>query len=119
MRERLDDIRALGAELIAIDPHERWLAQYLLEEVGFAADDVRYPLLADPAMVVSASYGVAFQMRIHTEWSNRPATFVVDRQGVVRYARLGRSFADRPSPRTILAELRKLPSLERPGPADP
>jgi len=108
LRERLEEIRNLGAELLAIDPHERWSAKFLLEDVGFASDDVQYPLLADPANAVSAAYGVAFQMRIHTEWSNRPATFVIDQDGIIRYAKRGRSFADRPSARTILAELEKL-----------
>jgi peroxiredoxin len=54
-------------------------------------------------------YGVAMQMRIHTELSNRPATFLVDRQGVIRYERRGKSFSDRPKVDEILAELKKLP----------
>ncbi len=108
LRERLDELQAAGAQLIAIDPHEPYAAQALLEEVGFDADDVHYPLLCDPAHAVSAAYGVAFQMRIHTELCNRPATFIIDRDGIIRYAKWGRSFADRPSPKTILEELAKL-----------
>ncbi|MCH7549503.1 MAG: hypothetical protein IH969_08235, partial [Candidatus Krumholzibacteriota bacterium] len=68
-------LERFGAELLAVDPHEAWSAKYLLKEVGFGPQDVRYPLLMDPTQTVSAMYGVAFQMRIHTEWSNRPATF--------------------------------------------
>ena len=52
--------------------------------------------------------GVAFQMRIHTEWSNRPATFIVDKEGMLRYAHRARSFADRPGADEIISELRKL-----------
>ena len=59
-------------------------------------------------MTVSATYGVAFQMRIHTELSNRPATFIIDRQGIIRYARRGRTFGDRPKLEEIEAELKKL-----------
>jgi len=94
--------------LLVVDPHESWAAKRLLKEVGLRADDVNYPLLNDPGQIVSAAYGVAFQMRIHTELSNRPATFLIDRAGVIRYVRRATSFADRPSPGEILAELKKL-----------
>ncbi len=108
MRERLADFRRAGAQVLAVDPHDRWLATHLLKEVGFETSDVHYPLLLDPTNTVSATYGVAFQMRIHTEWSNRPATFIIDRQGILRFAHRGRSFADRPSPRRVLEKLRAL-----------
>ena len=70
--------------------------------------DVGYPLLLDPACTISATYGVAFQMRIHTERSNRPATLLIDRDGVIRYERRAKTFADRPTVDEILAELRKI-----------
>ena len=108
MRDRLQELRAAGAQLLAVDPHEIWAARSLLKEVGLAAADVHYPLLADPSCTVSATYGVAFQMRIHTELSNRPATFIIDRQGILRYARRANTFNDRPSADEIVAELKKL-----------
>ena len=43
-----------------------------------------FPVLADPLGLTSAAYAAAMQMRIHTEWSNRPTTVVVDREGIVR-----------------------------------
>ena len=95
-------------QLLAVDPHEKWSARYLLKETGFETDDVSFPLLMDPAFTVSAVYGVAFQMRIHTEISNRPGTFIIDRQGVIRYARRGQSFNDRPKPAEIIDLLEKL-----------
>ena len=109
MRDRLDDIKKHGAELLAVDPHEDGSANLFLKEIGLKTGDVGYPLLLDSAQTVSAAYGVAFQMRIHPEWSTRPATFIIDREGVIRYERRGESFSDRPSPQTILAELNKLP----------
>lgn len=109
MRDRLGEIKKQGAVLVAVDPHEDWSAKLFLKEIGLATGDVGYPLLLDSAQTVSATYGVAFQMRVHTEWSNRPATFIIDREGVIRYERRGESFSDRPSPQTILAELKKLP----------
>jgi peroxiredoxin len=110
LREQITAIREQGAELVAVDPHEKWASQSLLKETGLSTDQLNFPLLLDPALTVSATYGVAFQMRIHAEWSNRPATLIVDRNGIVRYARRAETFADRPSPDDILSELAKLRS---------
>ena len=108
MRETLDEFKDLNAQLLVVDPHEVWSAKYLLKETGLGTDALNYPLLMDPSLTISATYGVAFGMRIHTEISNRPATFVIDKSGVIRYARLAQSFADRPTPKQVAAELRKL-----------
>ena len=98
------------AQVLAVDPHESWSAKYLLKDSGLETSDVNFPLLMDPSLTVSATYGVAFQMRIHTELSNRPATFIIDKQGVIRYIRRATSFGDRPSPSQIAAELEQLKS---------
>ena len=95
------------AVVLAIDPHEVWSAKYLLNETGLTTEDLNYPLLMDPSLTVSAMYGVAFQMRVHTEWSNRPATFVIDRKGVIRFMKKGESFGDRPSAEQIVREIKK------------
>ena len=108
MRDTIAANSKLEAQLLAIDPHENWSAKYLLKETGLEADDVSYPLLMDPSCTVSAAYGVAFQMRIHVEESNRPATFIIDHKGILRYAKRGKSFSDRPTPKDIEAELEKL-----------
>ena len=47
-------------------------------------------------------------MNIHVEESNRPATFIIDREGIIRYARRAKSFGDRPSPGDVIAEIEKL-----------
>ncbi len=108
MRGKLKSLEEAGAQLLGVDPHESWAARGLLKDSGLAADDVHFPLLSDPAQIVSATYGVAFQMRIHVEWSNRPATFVIDQQGIIRYVKRGTAFNDRPKPEEILDELRRL-----------
>ncbi len=66
------------------------------------------PVLCEPAHVASATYGVAFQMKQHTEWSNRPATFLIDPEGVIRTVHRGADYGDRPRPEEILRELDKL-----------
>ena len=62
-------------------------------------------MLMDPSLTVSADYGVAFQMRIHTELSNRPATFVIDKEGIVRFVQRAERFNDHPSPDKIIEVL--------------
>ena len=84
--------------------------EYLLRESGFDADAVNYPLLTDPSLTVSATYGVAFQMRIHVEVSNRPATFIIDKAGILAYARRGATFNDCPTAEETLEELQRLNS---------
>jgi len=59
---------------------------------------------------VSSLYGVAFQMRIHTDTSNTPGTFVIDRQGVLRWSHIGqgkRNWADRPTVAKTLAKVKE------------
>lgn len=104
----MQDFANAGAQLLVIDPHEAWSAKRFLKDVGLEAGEIGYPLLVDPTLTVSATYGVAMQMRIHTELSNRPAAFVIDRAGSIRYERRARTFSDRPSPADLLEEVRKL-----------
>ncbi len=80
----------------------------MLKDAGSSTDDLFFPLLMDPTQTVSAEYGVAFQMRIHVERSNRPATFIVDKEGVIRYAKRAETFADRPTPAQIVELLKGL-----------
>jgi peroxiredoxin len=82
----------------------------MLRDMGLKTDAVAFLVLADPANTVSATYGVAFQMNIHTEWSNRPATFIVNKnkEGVIRYERRAKTFGDRPKPNEILKDLDRL-----------
>jgi peroxiredoxin len=98
----------MDVQLLAVDPHESWAAKALLKEVGLSKDDVSFPLLLDPSLTTSATYGLANQMRIHVEISNRPATFVIDREGILRYAMRGKTFSDRPGVTEIVEVLEKI-----------
>ena len=57
---------------------------------------------------MSATYGVAYQMRIHTEWSNRPATFIVDKSGRIAFEHRAEKYNDRPKPKELLGRLDEL-----------
>ncbi len=104
----LKDFEERGAQVFVIDPHDSGRIRHLLTKAGFDTDALPVPVLCDPAHLISATYGVAFQMRQHTEWSNRPATFLIDRDGVIRYAHRGKNYGDRPRPDKLLQELDKL-----------
>ncbi len=80
----------------------------MMKDTGLETSDINYPLLIDPSLTVSATYGVAFGMRVHVEVSNRPATFIVDKNGVLQYARLGGNYGDRPKPDEIVERVTKL-----------
>ena len=108
MRDKLDRFDKAGTRILVIDPHERYRSRHFTKRAGEDPLKPHVPVLADPAHVVSATYGVAFQMKIHTEHSNRPATFLVDREGILRFAHRGEKYSDRPKPSKILAEIEKL-----------
>lgn len=104
----MEKFKGTNAQILAVDPHEAWAAKALLKDVGASTEDLNYPLLMDPSLTVSATYGVPFQMRIHTELSNRPATFIVDKAGVIQFAKRATTFNDRPSVQKIISVLNEL-----------
>ncbi|MGH9183476.1 MAG: peroxiredoxin [Acidimicrobiales bacterium] len=76
-RDDLGSFRDLGAELLGISPqsvdsHERFAAEH-----GFG-----FPLLADESKEVGEAYGVLGPVGFY-----RRSVFVIDGEGVVRYAR--------------------------------
>jgi peroxiredoxin len=119
LRDLRSDLESRGARLLAIDPHEPARVRRLLPAVTSGPGEAAFPVLADAAGTVSATYGVAFQMNIHTEWSNRPATFILDRQGILRYEHRGTTLADRPSAEQVLGELDRLLSRQGTSPRQP
>ncbi len=116
LRDKTKEFEDRGAQLVAVDPHESFRVRHLLRDVGLRADDLTYPILSDPAATVSSTYGIAFQMSIHTEWSNRPATFIIDKEGVLRYERRAKTYSDRPTPDELLRQLDRLAERSRKSP---
>ncbi len=94
-----------NAQTFLIVPHERCRTKWWADR---SKGDLI--VLADPGFLVSSMYGVAFQMRIHTDTSNTPGTFVIDKQGVLRWSHIGqgrRNYADRPSASETLLKVRE------------
>lgn len=84
-------------------PHEMQRVASWQERAGNG-----FPVLADGGFLASSIYGIAFQMRIHTDTSNTPGVFLIGKDGVIRFLRIGtgpRNFADRPTIDEVLAEI--------------
>lgn len=86
LHDRKADFERRGYQLLAVMGQDAAQVRKLIELAGFEAGKVGFPVLADPASTASASYGVACQVNWWGDgWSSRPAVFVLDRGGVLRY----------------------------------
>ena len=81
MRDRYQEIRNQGVEVIALAPGT-------LDQTGAfaAARGLPFPLLADPQRDVYRAYQVESRL---LSLGQRPALYAIDRHGIVRYAFLG------------------------------
>lgn len=106
------DIVDLGARLIFVTPKPlettRRVAKFFEVEFDFWLDD-RLAAAKQLGLVMAA--GVPGDHRkeygANTVW---PTALVIDAAGIIRYAKLSRFVIDRPDPKVLLKELRKLRS---------
>jgi peroxiredoxin len=93
------EIEKLGGEVYA-------LTADALESVARAITEWRltFIVVADPSRETIRRYGLLNPR----DQSIVPATFVIDRQGLVRYRHIGTSAADRPDVREVVDAVRKL-----------
>ena len=66
------------------------------------------PILIDADRAITKLYGVYHPFGFDALNTARPSTFLIDRDGTVRFMYVGEGQNDRPDPETIVAELRKL-----------
>lgn len=119
----LPDIEALGARLIAISPQSPDHADAQQEK-----EALRFDVLSDQDGVAAERYRLLFELppslsetmanKMHLDLTAYnatdrwilpvPATFVIDRSGVVRYAYANPDFMQRLEPGVVLEQLRKL-----------
>jgi len=67
-----------------------------------------FPLLADSERAVMRIYGVYQPISLETLNNALPATFIIDRDGIIRFIYVGYSQIDRPSKRSIINCSRQL-----------
>ena len=97
MRDRYSEFEERGAEVLAIAPDTLENAQRY-----FQANDIPFPCLPDPEREVFRQYDVKSAM---ISLGQRPGLFVIDKEGVVRYAHLGWQQWEIPSVNETLEQL--------------
>lgn len=81
MRDRYEEFRARGAEVLAIAPDTLENA-----EAYFRGNDIPFPCLADPERRVFREYDVKSSI---VSLGQRPGLFIIDKDGIVRFAYQG------------------------------
>jgi peroxiredoxin len=120
MNQVLDQVKSAGASLIAISPQ-------IVKQSFFMADQhkLRFPLLSDAYNEVARQFGLVYRVPedqraiyqrafINLPFANGddswelpvPATYALDRQGIVRYASVNADYTERPEPAEILESLK-------------
>jgi len=119
---RMHDVRDLGATFVAITPEKPDYTQKTEAE--------KVPgmtILSDPAGELAKKFGLLFSLddgtitkykgygidlaerNVDGEWNlPHPGTFIIDTQGVIRFASVNPDYRVRPSPDEIIPELRKI-----------
>ncbi len=97
MRDSIEEFEKRGVQLLAIAPDSLESAQ-----AYFQRNEIPFPCLADPDREVYRRYDVKSAL---VSLGQRPGLFIVDREGVVRYAYLGWQQWEIPSVEEILREL--------------
>jgi len=93
--EAHDTYRSRVITGVEIEP-EHWFADRPFTEAYVG--NIWWPHLVDHAGAVGAVYGVEpMAYAVHAEYVNRPATIIIDPNGVVRFAYYGTFWGDRPS----------------------
>jgi len=100
LHDNLSILRDHNAEPVLIVPHEKIRTRAWKKLAGN-----ELIVLADSGFEVSLMYGVAFQMPVHSDTSNTPGTFLVNRDGIIKKAWAGQgeeNWADHPGLPEIL-----------------
>ena len=100
MRQDHDRFEALGARILAIAPDSLASTQKFLEH-----NALPYALLPDADHAVFDTYDVANKL---ASLGQRPALFVIDAEGIVRYNQVGVQQWQIPPNEEILGVLRQL-----------
>lgn len=103
VQNRYERIAALGAEFVTIsnDPVEKLAAHVKKRQVPF-------PMLSDAHSEVIKLYDLKNAWELFHHGVPHPATYIIDRQGIVRFEEVRQVFVARTGISTMLAELQKI-----------
>jgi peroxiredoxin len=103
LQGNLGRIRQRGARLVAVAIDAPDFSRRLAEELG-----LEFPILSDPDSTIVDAYGIRNRLLGVRSGVPHPAVFVIDRQGLVRFAEVRHNFRLRIAPSRILRELERL-----------
>jgi peroxiredoxin len=100
----LSEAEKAGVEIVAVSPDPNEQSHRMAEGLHLA-----YRFVADRDLAVSRRYGLVHPRGgPNGEDTPRPATIVLDRDGVVRWLSVSRNFQVRPDPGDVLRAVRAL-----------
>lgn len=120
-QDRLDEIQSLGAQLVTISPQKPDFSLTSKQK-----QDLAFPVLSDVGNDVADAFGVTTKVtpEILELWEGKidlekhngeatgelplPATYLIDRDGTIRFAHAHEDYRVRAEPADVLAELKKL-----------
>ena len=121
-QERLDDFKKAGGKLIAVSPESKDSASTTSQK-----NDVKFTIVQDELNKVAREYGLVFKLseklkevylsagldleknQGNDSWELPiPATYVIDTNGIIKFAFLNVDYVKRAEPSTIIEELNKL-----------
>lgn len=97
LQEHLQAFSQAGTQVLAVAVHSQENAKQIMELSG-----ATFPLLADPDHAVTAAYGV---YDLFGDGRAAPATFIIDQDGTIAWAYVGKDNNDRPSSEMLLEQL--------------
>lgn len=105
---RYDELEPYDAQLVVVFPTETNEESPKVEELSkrikggdISNENIPYPILLDVNLVGVDQLGIRAELA-------KPSTYIIDRQGRVRFAYVGESIADRPTIDSVLKQLGKL-----------
>ncbi len=100
------DIEKLGASVLYIAAEKR--GGLFKPEKYLAEHPVGFPFLLDEERAVTKSYGVYHRIGVDAFNIARPASIVVDRQGIIRFIHVGANQHDRVGLEKVLAKVKEI-----------
>jgi peroxiredoxin len=98
---RFDELEPYNAQLAVVFPTETEEDNVKIDELTKRIKNVPYPILLDVNLMGVDQLGIRAELA-------KPSTYIIDREGRVRFAYVGESIADRPTVDSILQQLAQL-----------
>lgn len=100
MRQRYQEFQQRKTEVLAISSEDQEAGRRLKAEL-----DLPFPLVVDTDLKVIHAYGVFHENEPKGRSIARPATFLLDSNGVIIYRYIGVNATDRPSADQVLVAM--------------